>query len=233
MGALQQAKPDAVIYLAKPALANTAEAPFAIRSAVDALRRFSAECAELGVGRLVFASSAAVYGTREKSARRESDAVHAHSPYAELKLRSEEVLGEISGSLGLSVLAFRIFNVYGPGFPNSLVNRLAMGDGRPPLVRNTENFVRDYIHAADVALAFRAAMEAPSLDSPILNVGTGIGTSNRSLLALCANATYRDDPAPAASTFSIADITRIKALWGFEPRISLEAALKNPDQFLH
>lgn len=233
LNALERARPDTVVYLAKPDLEHSSNVSRSISSAVDSLRRFARQCAEHGVGRLIFASSAAVYGTRAMTPRRETDQVQSHSPYAALKLRSEAALVEVGASSSFSVLAFRIFNVYGPGFSNSLVNRLVAVGGPPPSVHRTENFVRDYIHAVDVARAFGIAVDAPSFDSTILNLGTGLGTSNRSLLDLCPNAAYSDSGNFEGSSVSIADISLLQSLWRFEPRVSLETAVRLPREFLH
>jgi UDP-glucose 4-epimerase len=219
--------------LAKPDLDLSSNVSRSINSAVDALSSFATQCAEHGVSRLIFASSAAVYGTRAMTPRRETEQVQSHSPYAALKLRSEAALMEVGASSALSVLAFRIFNVYGPGFSNSLVNRLVTGDGSTPSVYGTDNFVRDYIHAADVAQAFGSAVGAASFDSTILNLGTGLGTSNRSLLDLCPKAVYRDAGNFEGSSVSIANISLLRSHWRFEPRVLLEAAVRFPDEFLH
>ena len=229
---LESAQPDSVIYLARPALEHSHDIAQSIDLAVGALRCFARQCAKRGVGRLIFASSAAVYGTTAATPRREDDAVEGDSPYAVLKLGSEQALGEVSASSTLCTLSFRIFNAYGPGFSNSLVNRLAGGEGPAPVVHNSERFVRDYIHAADVASAFRIAIDAPEFDSTVLNLGTGIGTSTRSLLALCPNADYRDHHDTDVNSVSIGDISRLRSLWLFEPVITLELALRDPRRFL-
>lgn len=230
---LESARPNVVVYLARPDLDQTTGTTTGIRSLTDSLVDFAVICAEHGVDRLIFASSAAVYGTTVAKPHRESDQVHPESPYATLKLRSEEVLAEVGRSHGMSVLALRIFNVYGPGFSKSLVNRIGLGTGtEPPTVRNTDFFVRDYIHSADVARAFAAATEAPDPDSIVMNVGTGIGTSNQVLLSLCADAEYLDPTGAEVRSFSVADISLIQSLWGFEPLVNLEAALRHRDVFL-
>lgn len=229
---LERVRPSAVVYLARPDLEHCGNAPAAVESAVATLHRFAVDCVQLDVDRLIFASSAAVYGTRDATPRHEDDELHADSSYAELKLRSEEALSEVAASTSLSTLALRIFNVYGPGLSNSLVNRLALSNRPSPFVRDTELFVRDYIHVADVAWAFGAAADAQSFDRATLNVGTGIGTSNRTLLQLCPNAVYEDDPRAEVGSFSIADISLIEALWRFQPQTSVDSALRTPAKFL-
>ncbi len=228
---LDRVRPSAVIYLARPAFDGEGDIAARIDSAVDSLRSFATECGRHGVDRIIFASSAAVYGTESASPRSETDDVVSNSPYAALKLRSESVLSEIGESGGFTVVSLRIFNVYGAGFSSSLVNRLAVGGGTPPLVHDTEGFVRDYIHASDVARAFALGLEAPDLESAILNVGTGLGTTNRALLELCPHAVYEASAEPDVASFSIADTSRIRSLWGFEPRVTLESAIREPDRF--
>jgi UDP-glucose 4-epimerase len=224
-------RPSAVIYLARPVLGSEGDNAVLVDSDVDSLRSFAAECGRYGVQRIIFASSAAVYGTESASPRSESAAVVWNSPYATLKLRSEAVLSEVGESSGFNAIALRIFNIYGAGFSNSLVNRLAVGRGTQPLVHDTDGFVRDYIHASDVARAFALGLEAPGSGSAIFNVGTGIGTTNRTLLKLCPQAVYRASDKPDVASFSVADTSRIRSLWGFEPRVTLESAIREPDRF--
>ena len=228
---LDRVRPSAVVYLARPALDDADDVADQVDSDIDALRSFVAECARHGVQRVVFASSAAVYGTSSPSPRSETDALVGDSPYAALKLRSEAVLAEAAASDGFTAISLRIFNVYGAGFSNSLVNRLAGDWGTPPLVHDTVNFVRDYIHASDVARAFALGLGAPGAHSGILNVGTGLGTTNHALLKLCPRAVYEDSGEPELASFSIADTSHIHSLWGFEPRVTLESAIRQPDRF--
>jgi UDP-glucose 4-epimerase len=226
--ALERLHPAAVLYLARPDL-DEPGGKGAMHSAVESLRRFAEQCAESGANRFIFASSAAVYGTNRTRPLHEHDPVAPDSPYAELKSRSELALEDLRLTTALSVLTLRIFNIYGPGFSSSLVNRLVLGDD--PVIYDTDRYVRDYIHASDVARGFRFAVEDDGDDSTVLNLGTGSGTSNRSLLALCANAAYRTHPNSDISSFSVADMSRIHGRWKFEPHITLADAVLYPDNF--
>ncbi|MEC5169273.1 NAD-dependent epimerase/dehydratase family protein [Glaciihabitans sp. GrIS 2.15] len=228
---LDRVRPSAVVYLARPGLDGAGDVAARVDCDVDSLRAFAAECARYGVQRVIFASSAAVYGTSSPSPRSETDAVVGDSPYAALKLRSEAVLAEAAVPGGFSAISLRIFNVYGAGFSSSLVNRLVWGQGTPPLVHDTADFVRDYIHASDVARAFALGLGAPGAHSGILNVGTGLGTTNHALLKLCPQAVYEASGEPELVSFSISDISHIRSLWGFEPRVTLESAIREPDRF--
>jgi UDP-glucose 4-epimerase len=228
---LERVRPSAVVYLARPALDGAGDVAARVDSDVDSLRSFATECSRFGVQRIVFASSAAVYGTSSAHALSETDPVVADSPYAALKLRSEAVLAEAGEAGGFTTISLRIFNVYGAGFSGSLVNRLAVGQGTPPRVHDTEGFVRDYIHASDVAHAFVLGLEEPSPEPAVLNVGTGLGTTNRRLLQLCPKAAYEASGEPDVASFSIANISRIHSRWGFQPRVTVESAIGDPDRF--
>lgn len=230
---LERERPFAVVYLARPELDDSLDVRATIASAVDALHDFATQCAAHGVNRLIFTSSAAVYGTDARTPRRESDAVAADSAYAELKLRSEEALDEVRESGALAVQALRIFNVYGSGFSNSLVNRLVVNDGPAPFIHNTEQFVRDYIHVSDVTRAIGVAVGLAQLNPTVLNLGSGIGTSNRSLLALCPEVEYSEHPRLEIASYSVADISLLRELWGFQPSVDLATAVRQPEKYFN
>lgn len=215
---LESTRPVTVLHLARPD---------ADRPDTDALRAFASLCAESGVERFVFASSSAVYGTDAPEPRTEDDHLDTRTPYAELKHRSERVLAEVADATGLAAVSLRIFNVYGPGFADSLVNRLVLGQTPPLYV--TDSFIRDYIHSGDVARAFRYAAERAPAQYLALNVGTGIGTSNLDLLEEFPDAPYRAVESAAIRSFSVANTSLISRLWGFSPEISLDAVHLYPE----
>lgn len=138
-------------------------------------------CARIGA-RLVFASSAAVYGTHNSAASREDSVPAPATPYGRSKARAEEEI-DLRGDR-ISALSLRIFNVTGPGFPGSLPCRILRADAEHPVeVRNPDGFVRDYIRTEDVARAVVAALGSDALPGHTrVNVGTGVPTSTRSLL---------------------------------------------------
>ncbi len=229
---LAREQPDAAVFLARPDINDSSTVADYVTSGVNTLRNFAMQCQEHNVRRLVFASSAAVYGTDNESPRRETDAVHTDSAYAELKLDSERAIHEIAAASTLSVISLRLFNVFGPGLSTSLVNRLAMTDGPKPLVFDTHQFVRDYVHVSDVARAFVfAAVNADSSPS-VINVGTGIGTSNRSLLRLFPQSNYTTVPPVEGKSISVADISRARAQLAFEPTVGLSTAIAQSGLFL-
>ena len=227
---LRNVRPTRVVHLARPDLPD--DPVSFIDATVEALHRFALQCAEVGVERFVFASSAGVYGTAAAEPLKETDATPAPTPYSQLKLRSEQALADAATSSGLATLSLRIFNAYGPGLTGSLTNRLVLGDTAPPVVRVIPHFVRDYIHSTDIALAVGLALESGKSSAQVVNVGTGIGTSNTELLALCPRAEYRSSNVSGAQSCSVADIGLARTLWGFAPRVRLKEALRRPGSLL-
>ena len=131
-----------------------------------------------GVDRIVFSSSAAVYGTPDVDLVTESTPKHPESPYGESKLIGEWLLADQARATGLAHTSLRYFNVVGSGTPDvfdasphnlfPLVFE-ALLDGRTPRINGADyptpdgTCVRDYIHVADLAEAHVVA--AQRLDS--------------------------------------------------------------------
>lgn len=153
-----------------------------------------------GVGILVFSSSAAVYGATEGDAISESDPTTPINPYGETKLVGEGLVAAASHAFGLRASSLRYFNVAGAGWPelgdHAVLNLLPMvferiDAGQPPIIFGDDyatadgTCVRDYVHVLDLANAHIATLDhltqGPAGHS-VFNVGTGVGTSVRSII---------------------------------------------------
>ena len=176
--------------------------------------------AKIGVQRVVFASSAAVYGDRHSEPRTEADQLEGTSPYAQEKINAEIAMAEEAAASGLSVVSLRVFNVFGPGCSASLVNALI--EGPPPRLAVTAEFVRDYVHVDDVARAFLGAIDSPQVTGA-LNIGSGHGVSNEELAAARPGAFREGDD--SIVSHSVADVTRARALLGWRSRHGVLAYL--------
>jgi UDP-glucose 4-epimerase len=148
-----------------------------------------------GVGRMVFSSSAAVYGTPRTDLVTEETAKNPESPYGESKLIGEWLLRDQAIAAGLSYTALRYFNVVGSGAlelrdtsPHNLFPMVfdALIEGRTPSINGDDyatpdgTCVRDYIHVVDLAVSHVAAARRLDAGEPILpvyNLGSGDGVS--------------------------------------------------------
>lgn len=216
-------RPQHVIYLAGPKAKELESHPEKSRLALSALERTANAAIDAGVGKFVFASSAAVYGTSNQEPRRENSPLEGSGYYAELKIQSEEKLIDLFAEFSSCLNILRIFNVYGPGCNDSLINQLAQTD---TIVWDTERFVRDYIYVSDVAEAIVAAANYSGL-SKVFNVGTGIGTSNAQLLnSVKSWSPVRHVPLTQSESYSVAETKFSKLELTFTARINLYEQLQ-------
>jgi UDP-glucose 4-epimerase len=207
---------DRIVYLANPADLSD---PSTALGHLAGLSRVAEAAARSGTRRLVFASSAAVYGTSRVEPLTESSELLAPSDYARLKAASERALAALAEG-AFSVVALRIFNVYGPGFDRSLINRLASAD-ETPVLQVSSRFVRDYVHSDDVTASITAALEVALDGFAAVNVGSGRAVSNAELARLAPEGSFVPTPA-GADTFSVADTTLATRLLGFTAQRRIE-----------
>ncbi|MCA0217284.1 MAG: SDR family oxidoreductase [Actinobacteria bacterium] len=212
-------KPAAIVHLASIVGRECENDPAtAARVNVGGTAAILAAAQAAEVARLVFISTAAVYGDRRRRPVSEQDSTDPTGVYATTKLTAEEVLASSAGDVAVDVL--RVFNVYGPGMPDSLVTRLQTASaGAPAHLTGLDGFVRDYVHVDDVARAILSAAESDSAGFRVLNVGSGIPTSNRDLLDSLPQVPREAVViGPEVDSYSCADITAISSDLGWSPR---------------
>ena len=133
---------------------------------------FAAAASE-GVRRVVFASSASVYGDPKKLPMHEDDLLDPQTPYCIGKRTGEDLLGFYQRRDGLPWIALRFFNVDGPGQKtsayytsviNHFVNRLR--SGQPPIIDGRGEQLMDFVHVSDVARAGAAALSVNRIACP-------------------------------------------------------------------
>jgi UDP-glucose 4-epimerase len=192
------------------------------------------------VAKLVFASSAAVYGrVATVPTPEECDFGPGQGVYGAAKARIEEALVELRETRGLSFVVLRYFNVYGPRvarigpYREVLARWLHELDcGRAPSVYGDGRQTSDFVYVDDVARANVLAAES-RLSSDAINVGTGTETSIAELARGVAEAAERSvDPkfvgAPSADgpVRRCADIRKAQRLLGFAERVRLRDGLR-------
>lgn len=174
---------------------------------VTATSRLLAAMEQTGVDRIVFSSSAAVFGTPDVDLVVEETPKLPQSPYGESKLIGEWLLRDQGVAVGLRHTSLRYFNVVGSGdpavydtSPHNLFPLVfdALLDGRIPRINGNDyptpdgTNVRDYIHVADLALSHVAAarrLDADDSIEPAYNLGSGDGVSVGEIMATVAEVT--------------------------------------------
>ncbi|MDK9495543.1 NAD-dependent epimerase/dehydratase family protein [Streptomyces katrae] len=193
-------------------------------------------CLELGVRRLVYLSSAIVYGTPLRSPIHEDHPTRPFLPYGASKLSGELTLRSLHATAGLPVVTGRSFVVYGPGEDPrraggevSQFLRWHLNEQPIPVVGDIDRKRRDFIHVEDLCRALITLADRGA-DGETYNLGTGTAVSMRELAAEVGTATGRSalldaDPSSLADSFTLlADTTRLRGL-GFAPRTTLAEGL--------
>jgi UDP-glucose 4-epimerase len=207
--------------------------------ATDALRNVVGTVAVLqaavdaGAGKIVFASSGgSIYGSATAPPVAEDAPIAPESPYAASKAAAELWFTTFRRLHGLRWTALALANVYGPrqdpageaGVISLFADRLLAG--RPTTVYGDGSQTRDFVHAADVAAAFRAAC-GPVADDRRVNIGTGVETSVRELHTMLARLCGAPDrPTTAAARpgelhRSALDAGLARRLLGWAPTVPL------------
>jgi UDP-glucose 4-epimerase len=199
---LRDERIDAVLHFAaRKQVGESVERPaWYYQQNVGGLANLLLAMEQAGVTRLVFSSSAAVYGAASGASIPEDAATKPANPYGSTKLVGEELVGEAGAAFGLSTVSLRYFNVAGTGWPE-LADRARLNlvpmvferidAGLPPLIFGDDydtpdgTCVRDYVHVLDVAQAHLTAVDhtvSGRGDHEVFNIGTGEGTSVRRMV---------------------------------------------------
>ena len=194
---------------------------------------------DVGVRRVVFISSGAVYGEQEMQPLKEDAPPYPQSPYAVSKLSAEYYVRTIGDLWGIDTVSLRVFNAYGPGqhlppsHPPVIPYFLRQAKrGASLVIHGPGTQTRDYVFVDDIMAAMIAASTAPALDNLVINIGSGVGTNVRQLVRLVkevtgANVEVIENPkVDPGARFMAADLTQAREKLGYQPRFSLEEGLR-------
>ena len=232
--------PDAVIHLAAQAAVSRSVANPRLDAEINILGSLNVLecCRQTGVRRVVYASTGgAAYGDTEKLPTPEDHPTRPSSPYGVSKVTVEQYLACWGGLYGLSTVALRYANVYGPrqsphgeaGVIAIFTDRILRGE--PCIVNGDGLQTRDYVYVGDIAEANALALDRPDVTGPV-NLGTGVATSVLELFAaLRAAAGGRAEarhgpPRPGEQRRSVLDATRARLVLGWTPRVALAEGLQ-------
>jgi UDP-glucose 4-epimerase len=193
---------------------------------------------DVGVRRVVFISSGAIYGEQLEQPLKESAPVLPRSPYAVSKLAAEYYVRTIGLLWGIETVCLRVFNAYGPRqhippvhapvIPNLL--RQANLNGTI-VVHGDGTQTRDYVYVDDVVNAMVAAATAPEINQMIINIGSGRDTSVRELVRMVLEITGKhpevvfNPRTERGPNRMCADLTLAREKLGYQPTTPLEIGL--------
>jgi nucleoside-diphosphate-sugar epimerase len=193
-----------------------------------------------GVGRVVLASSSAVYGDDPDMPKTESMPAKPMSPYAVQKLTNEYYAALYHRLYGLQTCCLRYFNVFGPrqdpSSPYSGVISIFMTKAvrdESPVIFGDGRQTRDFVYVQDVVRANLLAARQEKAVGNVFNVGTSHAVSIAALwdqiarLAGCTRKPRYEAPRPGDIVDSSADIQKARRLLGFDPAFELHQGLEH------
>jgi UDP-glucose 4-epimerase len=195
-------------------------------------------CVEMGVRRLVYLSSAIVYGPPQRFPITEEHPTHPFLPYGASKFSGELTLRSLHDAVGLPAVMGRCFVIYGPGEdPRSAGGEVSqfmrwqLNDLPIPVVGDIDLKTRDFVHVSDVCAALIALADNGE-PGEVYNIGSGTETSMRGLADAVATATGRParlkaDTSQLEDSFRlVADISKLRGI-GYRPAVTLAQGLES------
>jgi UDP-glucose 4-epimerase len=153
---------------------------------------------EAGVKKVVYSSSASVYGNAVEEPMTEEHPFHNRTMYGATKIAGEQFFRAFYERHGLDYVGHRYMNIYGPrmdyrGTYVSVIMKVLdrIDEGLPPLIYGDGSHTYDFVHVEDVARANLLSLKAEATDT-FFNIGTGLGTTIRELVGMLLEITGSD-----------------------------------------
>ena len=194
---------------------------------------------DAGVKRVVYASSASVYGNSPKLPKEEDMPANPISPYAISKYTGEQYCRAFFKLYGLETVVFRYFNVFGkrqnsnsqysaaiPIFIESLL------EGKPSIIYGDGEQSRDFVFIEDVVRANLLACHAKNAPGEVFNIACGEHTTINSLVRMIKELIGSDikplyeEERKGDVRHSQADISKARRILGYEPKVDLGTGLE-------
>ena len=196
-------------------------------------------CRDVGVGRVVLASSATVYGDQPIQPIHEGVMPAPGAPYAVTKMAAEHYLFTMGKLVGFEAVSLRIFNAYGPGQPLPPTHGPVIPYVMQQVAQNGSVIVfgdgtqsRDFVYIDDVVHALAAAGNAHDVNRQIINVGSGKETSINQVAEIIGDVVGKrprllhNREKNVGTARLVADIAKAQVLLDYTPRIGLSAGLE-------
>jgi UDP-glucose 4-epimerase len=195
-------------------------------------------CVAAGVRRLVYSSSASVYGDAVEEPMTEDHPFNNTNFYGATKIAGEAMARALHHRYGLPYVGLRYMNVYGPrqdykGAYIAVIMKMldAIDTGEPLVIYDDGSQAYDFVYVGDCAAANVSAMKADTTDR-FYNVGTGVRTTIKELAELLLDTTGADvgvhyEPADISFVRNrIGSPDRAREELGFEAKVPLEQGLR-------
>ena len=183
--------------------------------------------------RLIFFSSY-VYGQPQYQPIDEVHPIQAFNPYAQTKVICESLCEGYFRDFGVPITIFRPFNIYGTGqHPDFLIPTIIQQAMNGKIEIKGDRPRRDYIHVSDIVEAVISAVEKPSSEKHIYNLGSGVSYSVKEIVTfvrsffdndidyICKNE-YR----PNEVMDTVANINKIKCELNWQPKVTIEKGIQ-------
>ena len=232
---------DYVLHQAAiPSVPRSVEDPVTSnRANIDSTLNVLVAARDARVKRVVYAGSSSAYGNTPTLPKQEDMPTNPLSPYALQKLVGEQYMQMFTALYGLETVTIRYFNVFGPrqdpSSPYSGVISIfarALLENKAPTIYGNGEQTRDFTYVANVVDGVLRAVKAPGASGQVINIATGSSISLNRLFASMRDIVgsrlevMYGPPRSGDVTDSLADITRARALLGYEPSVSFESGLK-------
>jgi len=195
-------------------------------------------CLDRGVKRIVFSSSASVYGNALSTPMTEEHPFNNRTTYGATKIANEQMFRAMFEQHKLPYIGYRYMNIYGPrmdyrGTYVSVIMKVLdrIFTGEPPLIYGDGSQVYDFVYVEDVAKANILGMKADCADE-FFNIGMGIGTTINELVDMLLELTgssLRPEYRPQAQSFvthRIGSVAKAEELLGFRAQTGLLEGLR-------
>jgi UDP-N-acetylglucosamine/UDP-N-acetyl-alpha-D-glucosaminouronate 4-epimerase len=209
------------------------------RANIDSTLNVLVAARDAKVKRIVYAGSSSAYGNTAIQPKQEDMPNNPLSPYALQKLVGEQYMQLFTQLYGLETVTTRYFNVFGPRQdPSSAYSGVislftkALLENQAPIIHGDGEQTRDFTYIANVVDGVLRATTAPGVSGSVMNVATGGRISLNQLFAtlqklIGSRVSPVYGPTRAGDVKdSQADISRAKALLGYQPIVSFEEGLR-------
>lgn len=197
-------------------------------------------CMKHKVKKVIYSSSASVYGLAQHFPTPETDNPYNNQTfYGAAKMWGEQLFRSFKFMYGLDYVALRYFNAYGPRmdtdgkYTEVMIKWLdCIRDGRNPVIYGDGSTTMDFVYVKDIARANVASLQSAVTDEAF-NIGNCEETSLAGLLKVMLKVNgstlkteYREENSVNPVQRRLADISKAKELLGFTPTVSLEQGMK-------